>query len=164
MWTFLAPLVILVLVLLYQMGTKENFAVDASGNILDASGNPTSSSSNMIQLSLTDLLTLFKSTTPAPSTSKTSVKDAIAEVVKPTVPETSAQLYEKIRPSVLKDIKANCGDLEGAPYSPPEPTSSCTDLTDATAQGSEMMNAKLSLENNADYIRKDSIPCYGCSL
>lgn len=164
MWTLLAPLVLLVLVLLYQIGTKENFAVDASGNTLDASGDPTSSSSNMIQLSLTDLMTLFKSTTPAPSTSKTSIKDAIAEVVKPTVPETSAQLYEKIRPSVLKDIKASCNDLDGAPYTPPEPSSSCADFTNATAQGSELMNAKQSLENNADYIRKDSIPCYGCSL
>jgi hypothetical protein len=166
MWTVLGPLLLFVVVLLFQLGkTKEHFqTTDASGNTTDASGSTvtTGSTPGMIQLSFSDLLKLFSSTTTPPAQPKTSITEAIKEVVA-TNPETPAQLYEKLRPSVLQDIKSQ---LQGAPFEPAAPisSSSCDMSSDAIAQGAELMDAKMSLENNADYIRKDSIPCYGCSL
>jgi hypothetical protein len=171
MWTVLAPLLIFVVVLLFQLGKqKENFQTDASGNVLDASGNvidasgsPVTPSPANIQLTFSDLLKLFKASTPAIETKTPSIKEAIQEVVAKT-PETPTQLYEKLRPSVLLDIKSQ---LQGAPFEPaaPIPSSAGCDMSsDAIAQGVEMMDAKTSLENNAEYIRKDSIPCYACSL
>jgi hypothetical protein len=165
MWTVLGPLLLFVVVLLFQLGkNKETFAVtDASGNVVDASGSPVPSTSNTIQLTLSDLLKLFKSATPSPPPPppKVSVREAIKEVVTKE-PNSSAQLYEKIRPSVIQDIKAQ---LQGAPFEPAAPIpTSCDMSSDSVAQGVELMNAKASLENNSDYIRKDSIPCYGCSL
>lgn len=165
MWTVLGPILVFVVVLLFQLGKKkENFATttDASGNVVDASGSPVSSTASTIQLTLSDLLKLFKSATPPPppTQSNLSVREAIKEVVqKPT--ESSTQLYEKIRPSVIQDIKTQ---LQGAPFEPAAPIPmSCDMSSDSVAQGVELINAKASLENNADYIRKDSIPCYGCS-
>lgn len=166
MWTVLGPILIFVVVLLFQLGkNKENFAttMDASGNIVDASGSPvTSSSTGNIQLTISDLLKLFRSATPtAPPQPKVSVREAIKEVVT-AAPESSAQLYQKIRPSVIQDIKAQ---LQGAPFEPAAPIpASCDMSSESVAQGVELMNAKAGMENNADYIRKDSIPCYGCSL
>jgi hypothetical protein len=180
MWTVLAPLLIFVVVLLFQLGkTKENFVTDASGNVVDASGNLVDASGNIIdasgskvststpnniQLTLSDLLKLFKAATPAPiETKATTINDAIQKVVA-TSPDSSAQLYEKLRPSVLQDIKSQ---LQGAPFVPADPIPSdagCDMSSDSIAQGAELMNARGNLENNADYIRKDSIPCYGCSL
>ncbi len=165
MWTVLGPLLLFVVVILFQLGkTKEHFATDASGNTTDASGSTVSTSTaGMIQLSFSDLLKLFSATAPAAQTTqpKTSITEAIQEVVA-TNPETPAQLYEKLRPSVLQDIKSQ---LQGAPFEPAAPIpSSCDPSSDAMAQGAELMDAKANLENNAEYIRKDSIPCYGCSL
>jgi len=162
MWTVLGPLLLFVVVILFQLGkTKETFATstDASGNVVDASGSPVGSSS-LIQLTLSDLLKLFKAATPAPPPTppqpKITIKDAIQEVVvqKPT---TSKQ----IRPSILQEIKSQ---LVGAPFEPAAPIPRpCTMESDSVAQGMELVNAKVDLVNNADYIRKDSIPCYGCS-
>lgn len=172
MWTVLAPLLIFVVVLLFQLGKqKENFATDASGNIIDASGSSVTtsgskvaaSSSSPIQLTFSDLLKLFSATKPQVQATQPTIKQAIQEVVA-KAPDTSAGIYEKIRPSVLQDIKSQ---LQGAPFEPAAPIASmggCDAASDAMAQGSELMNAKAGLENNAEYIRKDSIPCYGCSL
>ena len=171
MWTVLAPLLIFVVVLLFQLGKqRENFQTDASGNVLDASGNiidasgaPVPSTSTNIQLTFSDLLKLFKASTSTIETKKPTLKEAIQEVVAKR-PDTPTQLYEKLRPSVLLDIKSQ---LQGAPFEPAVPilsSTGCDMSSDSIAQGVEMMDAKSSLENNSDYIRKDSIPCYGCSL
>jgi hypothetical protein len=170
MWAVLGPLLVFVVVLLFQLGKqKENFATttDASGNVLDASGVPVSATSSTIQLTLSDLLKLFTAATPtppkapAPSVSTSAIKDAIQDAIKPTI-ETPVQLYQKIRPSVLQDIKTQ---LQGAPFEPAAPIqASCDTSSDSMAQGVELLNAQADFANNADYIRKDSIPCYGCSL
>ena len=159
MWTVLGPLLLFVVVILFQLGrTKEAFATttDASGNIVDASGSPVASSS-LIQLTISDLLKLFTAATPAPPPQpKVSITEAIKEVVAKT-PQPSKQ----VRPSVLQEIKSQ---LVGAPFEPAAPVPvSCDMGSDSVAQGVELINAKVDLVNNADYIRKDSIPCYGCS-
>lgn len=174
MWTVLAPLLLFVLVLLFQLGRQtESFQTDASGNTVDASGNTVDASGNTvkssaspslplstnIQLSFSDLLKLFKASAPTPPVPPPSRIDP-----RPIPPESPRQLYEKLRPAVLFDIKSH---LQGAPFEPADPIPSSTGCgmsSDSIAQGVELMHAKSSLEDNSDYIRKDSIPCFGCSL
>lgn len=183
MWILLSSLVILVVVLLYQIGTRENFVVsDASGNpVTDASGNPVtvSAPTSTIQLTFADLLTLFKTsstpvpsapvvtTTTTPAATPNTITSAFPQMTTTAPIETADEFYEKIRPSLIKDIKNTITtQLEGAPFSAAAPVQNTCGggCSDAMAQGVELTNAKQSLENNSDYIRKDSIPCYNCSL
>jgi hypothetical protein len=62
----------------------------------------------------------------------------------------------------MQDIKDSvASELKASQYQSLGPLNSGSDdCSAATAQGNEY---KTTLENNADYIRKDSIPCYGCS-
>lgn len=177
MWILLSSLVILIVVLLYQIGTRENFvtSTDASGNaVSDASGSTVSAPISTIQLTFADLLTLFKTAptpmpTPSPATNQNPniITSAMPEMTTTAPIETADEFYAKIRPSLIQDIKNTIStQLEGAPFSAAAPVQgSCGGgCSDAMAQGVELANAKQSLENNSDYIRKDSIPCYNCSL
>jgi len=163
MWTVLAPLLLFVIVILFQLGrTKETFVTtDASGNILDASGSPVGSTS-LIQLTFSDLLKLFKAATPtppAPTKTTSTIKEAIQEVVA-TNPRRETDVT--VKPSVLQEIKSQ---IQGAPFEPAVPTPvMCDMVSDSIAQGVELTNAKADFANNPEYIRKDSIPCYGCTL
>lgn len=160
MWKILAPLIVLVVVILFQIGHTENFATsssstDASGNSTDASGNVSSSSSSTITLSLSDLLSLFKYSTPTTSTTTTTEE-------KPTTitSQTPQDFYTGIRSDLLSDVKGVVrSELVGSPYSPAT-GSSCSDApcSDSAAQGLEYQNAM------QDFIKKDEIPCYGCTL
>jgi hypothetical protein len=165
MWKILGPLIVLVLVLLFQIGRTENFATtsgssstDASGNSTDASGNTTSSStSTTITLSLSDLLSLFKYSTPT----TTSASTTSSETETPTKIEsqTPQDFYTGIRSDLLSDVKGVVrSELVGSPYSPAAPLSCGAPCSDSAAQGVEYQNAL------QDYVKKDEIPCYGCSL
>ena len=167
MYKLVVALVILLLVLIYQSRTREAFATDASGNV--AASN--------ITLSLTDLMTLISLTktptethivTPTVTPTSTPITDTTTSTTPtPSSSIDATDLYKQIRPSLLSDLSSIVGEkLSGAPYVPPAPVSSqaksCN--SDSMAQGVEFADAKVNLEDNSDYIRKDSIPCYNCSL
>lgn len=163
MYIFVVALVVLLLVLIYQSRTREAFAgTDASGNAL----------SSNITLSLSDLMTLFslaKTTTPTTPTTTTPSTDTTTtpSSTSTSTPLDPTEFYNKIRPTLLSDVSDIVKNkIAGSPYSPPTPVSSqgssCN--SDSMAQGVEFADAKVSLEDNSDYIRKDSIPCYNCSL
>lgn len=172
---YIVALVFLIVIVLYQVyASEESFTSrDASGNPVvttkDASGNPVvttkDASGNEIRLSLSDLFGLlgpFKTTTP-------ESKPAPTVPEKETPPVTSStsvslkEIEDRIAKSVSKQIKDDLlsqrsTDVVYDKYAP-------CDLTDSEAQGQEFDKVKPSPQPDmSEYIRKDSIPCWNCSI
>lgn len=146
-----------------SIGTNK---VDPSGNVIDGSGNVVGnissvgastanvSKSGLITLSLTDLLSLF---TKASAGSK--------QVTAQNKAPTAQELYTQIKPHLISDVQtAVRTSMAGAPYTPSVPIPSSGSCSDSMAQGMELQNAQAELIDSNEYIRKDSIPCYGCTL
>jgi hypothetical protein len=185
---YIVALVFLIVIVLYQIySTSESFAAsrdasgnpivakDASGNPIvttkDASGNPIvttkDASGNEIRLSLSDLFGLlgpFKTTTqeskPAPL-----VPEATTPPVTTSTSGSLKEIEDRIAKAVSKQVKDDLiaqratDDLYDK-YAPCE-------LTDAEAQGQEYekIHPKPSTQPDmSEYIRKDSIPCWNCSV
>lgn len=189
MQNLLFPLLILLVVSFIGVKTYENYVsysgklydasgnvVDSSGNILDSSGNvigtatlPSGSSSGLITLSLTDLMTLFGKSASSPFRPIVQTDTTQTSPPATTVTNNAIDMYNQIKPTLLADIRNASTVTLGAPYTPAEPVgngrggSGCSDSS-AQAQGSELQSAQADMINSNEYIRKDSIPCYGCSL
>jgi len=139
---------------------------DASGNAVDASGNAvTTRGTGTINLSLADLITLFGSTatgTSAPPPAATPPSNNPA-------PSTTAgqDFYNQFRPMLLDDInKAIEAKATVAPVTVPVPMNLEEDVSCSPSlqQGTDFSTAQNNIQYNQEYIRKDSIPCYACSL
>ena len=152
--TTIVLIVLFGLLLLAQVLRVEGF--DASGNS-DASGN--------ISLSVADLLALLGSGAAAqtPSTS-TSQQPIIVQT--PSSGGLDATFYNSIKSDLLSDVKQTVRDeLVNNPLA----TNAGSTLDDtcidnfASQQGTDWMRY-VPGKNPNDYIRKDSIPCYGCSV
>lgn len=169
MWKVLAPLIVLVIVLLIQLQVSESFVTsstitlttkDASGNTIDSSGNVVTTTStsaptaSTISLTLADLLALFKAATPPPPVPSPPP----APILVPT-PPSSNDIYNQIQPKLMNDVQGIMSTyMSGSPYTPAAPIPSTAPCSDAAAQGCEYQDAL------KDYIKKDEIPCYGCTL
>ena len=135
--------------------------VDASGTNVDASGSK-------ITLSLADLFSLIggrSSTTTTPTTTIISPSSTSNS----GTPESSfdQQFYTNLKGTILSDVRQTVRDTlqsqGGATVNAgPVLTDSCIDSA-SSQQGADFMRY-IPGKNPADYIRKDSIPCYGCSL
>jgi hypothetical protein len=123
----------------------------------------TDTSGSMISLSLTDLLSLIGTTndtpyTPTPATQPIVVNSGL---------DTSA--YNSMKDSIISDVKQTVrdellnGSLSGGLGNPDTVLSDdCIDSY-SSQQGADFMRY-VPGKNPADYIRKDSVPCYGCSI
>jgi hypothetical protein len=155
----------LVIVFLGSVVLKESF-VDASGT--DISGG-------FVQVSIKDLLSLLSmQSSPSQPTQAVATaapvivsnaempKDNLASVTGVSA-ETDASMYDTaFKTDLLKEVRASVRDelqkkQEGSVLS-----DSCIDSV-AKQQGTDWMRY-IPGKNPADYIRKDSIPCYGCNL
>jgi hypothetical protein len=136
--------------------------VDASGNVVDASGNAVSTrGSGTINLSLADLITLFGSTatgTPAPPAVTPPSNNPLASTT------AGQDFYNQFRPMLLNDI--NKAIEAKATAAPPVPVTVEEDASCSPSlqQGTDFSTAQNNIQYNQEYIRKDSIPCYACSL
>lgn len=153
----------LVIAFLGSVVLKESF-VDASG--ADVSGG-------FVQVSIKDLLSLLSmqsSPSPSQAASETAAVASTAEMPKDNLAsvtgvsaETDASMYDTaFKTDLLKEVRASVRDelqkkQEGSVLS-----DSCIDSV-AKQQGTDWMRY-IPGKNPADYIRKDSIPCYGCNL
>lgn len=168
---YIVTLIFLIVIILYQVyATSESFSTvaDASGNpiiMTDASGNElvttTDASGAEVKLSLTDLFGLlgpFTMKTKPSEKEKTESTPAPAETE--TTPKSTTEIEERIAKSIAKQVKdelmsQRATDEVYDKYAP-------CDLTDAQAQGQEFDKAKPL--DMSEYIRKDSIPCWNCSV
>ena len=138
---------------------------DASGNAVDASGNAvTTRGSGTINLSLADLITLFGSTATG-----TSAPPAATPPSNNPAPSTTAgqDFYNQFRPMLLDDInKAIEAKATVTPAIMPVPITVEDDASCSPSlqQGTDFSTAQNNIQYNQEYIRKDSIPCYACSL
>jgi hypothetical protein len=184
MYPYIAGLILLIVVILYQVYASEesftassyrelynqrypNMVKDASGNPViakDASGNPVvvkDGSGNEIKLSLTDLFGLLGPFSMTKKKEEEKVKPADAEVE--ATPKSIEEVEQRIAKSIAKQVKDELASQRSTDelydkYAP-------CDLTDAEAQGQEFEKVRPSpAPDMSEYIRKDSIPCWNCSI
>ena len=140
---------LLTILFIGQVFMNENF-YNFAGTTADASGN--------ITLSLSDLMTLVGHGSMKPVTSVTPLTDDKADL-------GEYRQYKNMRDDIKKDIKKAIKDemikkqfSDGGDVM----DDSCIDSLSAQ-QGSDFMKY-IPGKNPDDYIRKDSVPCYGCSI
>ena len=119
-------------------------------------------SGNLITLSLSDLMTLFGRAGTAAGTTAGTARPSES----PLLHDIRRSIIGEVRGAVRDELLAAApvGSVAaGAAYGDTDVlTDSCID-TMANQQGADFMRY-IPGKNPADYIRKDSIPCYGCSL
>lgn len=168
---YIAVLVLLIVVILYQVYADSEYFTDASGNKIvlktkDASGNPVvakDSSGNDIKISVSDLFGLLGPFKMADA-SGNSIKAAAPAETKPTQASTQ-EIENRIAKAVSKQVKDDLMSQRAVDevydkYAP-------CDLTNAEAQGQEYEKTyarKNKSPDMSEYIRKDSIPCWNCSV
>jgi hypothetical protein len=130
-----------------QVFINEQF-VDASGSL--------------ISLSLTDLLSLVGTTNSTPPRTTSSTQPIVVNS------GLGASAYNSLKDSIISDVKQTVrdellnGSLSGGLGSETVLSDDCIDSFSAQ-QGADFMKY-IPGKNPADYIRKDSVPCYGCSV
>jgi len=77
-------------------------------------------------------------------------------------PGTDTEVYGKVKDSIVGDVRQTVRDTLQAKSEGNVLTDSCIDSV-VNQQGTEWMRY-IPGKNPADYIRKDSIPCYGCTI
>ena len=180
MWKVLGPLILLVIVLLFQLQLQESFVTsstsDASGNITDASGTVLTSSgaATTISLTLADLLSLFKASSSSSATTQANASNGGSTTTMyyssttTNPPASSSSSSSSLSSGTVSGASSGSTvdgitntNLLGSPYTPAQPLpneGANAPCSDSAAQGVEFQNAL------QDYIKKDEIPCYGCTL
>ena len=150
-------IIILVAVLLTVYKQAEAFSTEKTPSLYDAICSSKTSSEKPAVEKPVDV------TKPKEETKAEKEKN---ELVEPTTPEFTKELENRISKSIatqLKDkmIVDRVTDASVADTSCPYAAYS----SNATAQGSEFTQAKPNAgPDMSEYIRKDSIPCWNCSL
>lgn len=164
------------------------------GNLSQTGANTAGTAkSGLITLSLTDLIALIgkssmsSATTTTKGTTGVGTTTGVGATTGTTVATAGAtgttgakgttgtglttttnnviDMYNQIKPSLISDISnAVRTGITGAPYTPAAPMIGGGVCSDSSAQGAELQSAQSTMIDSNDYIRKDSIPCYGCSL
>ena len=158
-------LFVVFLIILSSFFLNESF-VDASGGRVDASGST-------VTLSLADLFSLIGGNTRTSTTNASTTSTTTPSLSSAGTPESTfdQQFYTNLKGTILSDVRqtvrdtlqSSAGGQGGAAGSAgPVLTDSCIDSA-AAQQGADFMRY-IPGKNPADYIRKDSVPCYGCSL
>ena len=128
--------------------------------------NVSDSSGSRITLSLTDLLSLIGTSTPSTTTTPSATPIVINQGG-----GGDYSYYNKMKKAILGDVRQTVRDelLNGSLSSINSSgcngdtiTDSCIDSF-SDQQGADFMRF-IPGKNPADYIRKDSVPCYGCSV
>ena len=159
-YTAIGILVVVVLLQIYYM--NESYT-DASGNTVDASGN-------MVTLSLSDLFYALRFNTGSGSSSNKTydnLRDDLATVTtKSKAPAMSEEDKNRLSKDIAKSIKDQMLSDRSLQPVVPAATESCANdsacVSDSCSQGADYLSG--APFNANDYIKKDSIPCYGCTL
>ena len=131
-------------------------------SFVDASDN----SGSKITLSLSELLSFIGTSSSSTSTGSTSTQPIF---VMPPAYGSSDKDFSSMKDAILSDVRSTIRD-QIASGNFGSAGGDCANVMDdsciesmANLQGSEFMKY-IPGKNPADYIRKDSVPCYGCNL
>lgn len=132
-----------------------------SESFVDASDN----SGSKVTLSLSELLSFIGTSSSTGSTSSTGSQPVF---VMPPAANYDTQ-FASMKDAILSDVRSTIRDqIAGGNFG--SAGGDCANVMDdscvesmANIQGSEFMKY-IPGKNPADYIRKDSVPCYGCNL
>jgi hypothetical protein len=80
----------------------------------------------------------------------------------PDIKGKDTEMYAKLKDSLVSDVRSTVRDSLQAKSEGNVLTDSCIDSV-VNQQGTEWMRY-IPGKNPADYIRKDSIPCYSCNI
>ena len=168
---WISILLLLIVVVLWQVYTQiEAFiagsgAQDASGTVIasqtrDASGGVVSTTRQEMRFSPEEILAALSGahyTEPAASSS--DVADAPASSAAST-----KEMEERLAKRISSQIKSELLSQRATEHPVDTKYAACElSPSDAEAQGAEYTQAKPGFNIN-NYVRKDSIPCWGCSL
>ena len=164
-YTAIGILIVVVLIRIYYM--NENYQ-DASGNVMDSSGN-------MVTLSLSDLFNAMRFSASMPGTAAQTQTPAKASA--PINANTNAPVsgtwtgsgsWGGPPGSVTATGSMNQMIVDRSTTQPPQPTAGPCDAGSGSISqcdgACDAMSSPGAPFNMNDYIRKDSIPCYGCTL
>jgi len=149
--TTLAFAVLLAVLFVGQVFVREQFA-DISGSL--------------ISLSLTDLLSLIGTSTTTPSSAPSATPIVINQGG-----GGDYSYYNRMKKAILGDVRQTVRDellngslsaINSSGCNGDTISDSCIDSF-SDQQGADFMRF-IPGKNPADYIRKDSVPCYGCSV
>jgi len=149
--TTLAFAVLLAVLFVGQVFVREQFA-DISGSL--------------ISLSLTDLLSLIGTSTTTPSSAPSATPIVINQGG-----GADYSYYNRMKKAILGDVRQTVRDellngslsaINSSGCNGDTISDSCIDSF-SDQQGADFMRF-IPGKNPADYIRKDSVPCYGCSV
>jgi len=116
----------------------------------DASGQKQDASGQYVTVSLKDLFALLG-------------QGKVSKEVQEQIPKGSdVEMYGKVKDSIVSDVRDTVRTQLQAKSEGNVLTDSCIDSV-ANQQGTEWMRY-IPGKNPADYIRKDSIPCYACTI
>jgi hypothetical protein len=140
---------IIVLLAVSSYFTSEAFT-DASG-AKDSSGG-------YVTVSISDLLALLTTKQTPPSQPVTQSQAPVASVTEPSF----EQQFSSLKGSIMNDVRQTLRNELQSKTEGSVMNDSCIDSV-VNQQGNEWMRY-IPGKNPADYIRKDSIPCYACNL
>ncbi len=132
-------------------------------SFVDASDN----SGSKVTLTLAELMSFLGKTASTTPTNSSSSQQPIFIV--PPAPAPAATNYESqfqtLKDAILSDVRSSIQDQLSSGSA-----ANCANVMDdsciesmANSQGADFMKY-IPGKNPADYIRKDSVPCYGCSI
>lgn len=156
-----------VLVLLILFGVLLLGPIFLKETFVDASDN----SGSVVSVSLKDLMTLIGvgvatgNTQPTMTTQQIKQPQFVQNQPAESSSDFASQFYTSLRGELMNDIKQSVRDQLQKQSNKDEGdilTDSCIDSI-VNKQGNDWMRY-IPGKNPADYIRKDSIPCYKCDL
>lgn len=137
-------------------------AADAADDADADADDATDASGNLITLSLSDLFYALR----FGNTNTETTKKTPTLLPKSTTHSFSEEEKNRLSKDIAKNIKDQLLSDRSLDLILPAPNDSCANesacVTDSCSQGADYMSG--APFNANDYIRKDSIPCYGCTL
>jgi hypothetical protein len=156
MLPYFAGLIVLIAAILFTVFQQNDSFATATATATAPAGPP----------SLYDAICREKGADMTKAKEETKVEKESEEAVEPSTPEFSKELENRITKSIatqLKDKMILDRATQNVLQEPSCPYASYT--SDATTQGAEYAQAKPHPgPDMSEYIRKDSIPCWNCSL
>lgn len=146
---------IIVLLAVSSYFTTEAFTDASGGSVKDSSGG-------YVTVSISDLLSLLMSKETPVAQAQSQPQQQIPNYRSQQMEPSFDQQFSSLKGSIVNDVRQTLRNELQSKTEGSVMNDSCIDSV-VNQQGNEWMRY-IPGKNPADYIRKDSIPCYACNL